>query len=74
MESSAVTIAEVHTATSMAGAPLAFDSGGLAFSKSSQTTFVLPGTYRYASAIDCFGSRPVGDFNCGPYDVIVIGS
>jgi plastocyanin len=65
----------VHTATSLRGAPLPFDSGGLGPGQSTRVSFALPGTYPYTSQTDCHNpSNPPG-FNCGAtYTVVVQGS
>ncbi len=43
----------VHTATTIGGAPLPFDTGGLGAGQSKSFSFGLPGDYYYTSATDC---------------------
>jgi plastocyanin len=62
---------QAHTATSGAGVPLAFDTGGLAPGQSGIVTFQIPGSYTYTSAIDCFSGAHSLGFDCGPYTVVV---
>src|SRR5579883_47971 len=62
---------KVHTATSLSGAPLAFDSGGLGPGQSARISFALPGTYSYTSEPDCHNPSNAPGFNCGPYTVVV---
>ena len=63
----------VHTATSVRGTVLTFDTGGLSHGQAASSTFGVPGTYSYASATDCGGNSTPG-FDCGPYTVVVVAT
>src|SRR5579883_3504375 len=55
----------VHTASSLGGAPLAFNTGGLAPSQSKSISFSLPGTYSFNSETDCMNGHNSPQFGCG---------
>jgi plastocyanin len=62
----------VHTATSLPGAVLTFDTGGLGHGQANTATFGTPGTYNYSSFIDCLNGNNIPGFDCGPYTVVVV--
>jgi len=55
----------VHTASSLGGAPLAFNTGGLAPSQSKSISFSVPGTYSFNSETDCMNGHNSAQFGCG---------
>jgi plastocyanin len=62
----------VHTATSVPGILLTFDTGGLSRGQAGSASFGVPGTYSYTSATDCLNGNKVAGFDCGPYTVTVV--
>ena len=62
----------VHTATSIGGAPQAFSTGGFGAFQSVSLTFDTPGTYPYTSATDCLNGNNMPGFVCGVYYVLVV--
>lgn len=62
----------VHTATSLGGAPQAFSTGGFGPFQSVSLTFNTPGTYPYSSATDCLNGNSMPGFVCGTYYVLVV--
>ena len=62
----------VHNATSTSGAPLPFDTGGLAPGQSTSIQFSLPGTYNFNSATDCLNGNNNAAFSCGTPNAIIV--
>jgi plastocyanin len=62
----------VHTATSLGGAPQQFSTGGFGPQESRSLVFNTPGTYPYSSATDCLNGNNMPGFVCGVYYVLVV--
>ena len=62
----------VHTATSLPGTVLTFDTGGLGHGQANVVTFGTPGTFNYSSSTDCLKGNSTPGFDCGPYSVVVV--
>jgi plastocyanin len=62
----------VHTASSLGGAPQQFSTGGFGPQESRSLTFNTPGTYPYTSATDCLNGVSMPGFICGVYYVLVV--
>ncbi|HVA24339.1 MAG TPA: hypothetical protein VMW62_08100 [Chloroflexota bacterium] len=62
----------IHTATSLGGAPQAFSTGGFGSYQSVSLTFKTPGVYPYSSATDCLNGNNMPRFTCGVYYVMVV--
>jgi plastocyanin len=62
----------IHTATSLGGAPQQFSTGGFGSFQSVSLTFNTAGTYGYTSATDCLNGNNMPRFTCGIYYVIVV--
>ncbi|HEX6512547.1 MAG TPA: hypothetical protein VF157_09635 [Chloroflexota bacterium] len=54
----------VHTVTTIGGAPLPYDSGGVGPGQSTSAGFSLPGSYWYTSATDCLNGASSNIFPC----------
>ena len=54
----------VHTATSIGGAPLPFDTGGLGPGETYAVGFTVPGIYYYTSTTDCRTPPTTPNFPC----------
>jgi plastocyanin len=54
----------VHNATSIGGAPLPFNTGGLGPGQSTSMSFGVPGKYYYTSATDCLTGGYSPQFPC----------
>ena len=65
----------VHTATSVGGAPLAFATGGVGPKQSASISFGTAGSYYYTSATDCLnGAGNIPSFPCAGSFLIQVGS
>lgn len=65
----------VHTATSVGGAPLPFSTGGIGPNHSASVGFGAPGSYYYTSATDCLnGAGNVPGFPCSVSFLVQVGS
>ncbi len=62
----------VHTATSLGGAPVPFDTGGLSQGQTTAFNFGLPGTYNFDSATDCLNGQSNPQFQCGGGTITVV--
>ena len=62
----------VHTATTLGGAPQAVSTGGFGSFESRSLTFLTPGTYPYTSSTDCLNGNSMPGFTCGVYYVVVV--
>lgn len=62
----------VHTASSVGGAPQAFTTGGFGPFQLASLTFNTPGSYPYTSATDCLNGNNMPGFVCGTYYVVVV--
>ncbi len=62
----------VHTATSLGGAPQQFNTGGFNGNQNVSLTFMTPGVYSYSSATDCLNGNNMPGFVCGVYSVTVV--
>jgi plastocyanin len=54
----------VHTATTIGGAPLPFNTGGLGSGHSTSMGFSVPGKYYYTSSTDCLNGVYTPQFPC----------
>src|SRR5690242_16110775 len=65
----------VHTATSIGGAPIAFSTGGVGPGQTASVGFGTPGSYYYTSATDCLnGVQGPPGFPCGGSFLVQVGS
>ena len=64
----------VHTASSIGGAPLPFNTGGMAPGQSVMFTFGIPGKYYYSSATDCLDGNNKPPFPCDISFLITVTS
>jgi len=55
---------QIHTATTIGGAPLPFNTGGLSTGQSASSSLGIPGKYYYTSATDCQGGIFYPNFPC----------
>ncbi|GEM_PF-1164294 len=63
----------VHTASSLSGAPMPFDTGGLGSGqKMTIGGFVTLGTYTYTSETDCLNGNHVSGFDCTTGFTVVV--
>jgi plastocyanin len=56
--------ANVHSATTLGGAPIGVDTGGVAPGQTISQSFSLPGTYAYTSAVDCLNGSNTPGYPC----------
>src|SRR5579859_1825159 len=59
----------VHTAQTLGGPPLPFDTGGFGPNQDVSLVLSLPGVYYYTSETDCLNGNSLPGFVCGGYSV-----
>ncbi|MBV8086967.1 MAG: hypothetical protein JO247_19340, partial [Chloroflexi bacterium] len=62
----------VHTATSIGGSTLPFDTAGVGPGQSVTIPFAKPGTYYYTSAADCLNGNIIAKFPCAITFAVVV--
>ena len=67
--------ANTHTATTLGGAPIGMDTGGVGPGQTVSLQFSLPGTYGYTSAIDCLNGSSTPGYPCSQgFSVTVVAA